>query len=174
MIHSARFFHIILKSTVRPSENVSQLEIKEQIADYLDLLEMKHSWNEAKGRFELVFTERKDEKPASPSAMDDEAQFKYTICIQPTEKWVQVYCDVLPLDDVPAEKRKELFLELLAMNRKYAEVCFDYDQKREVIGTSQEMMVQGFHFDSFRAEFLAVPWAVKRFWTEVAAKFNLK
>ncbi|TFG08464.1 hypothetical protein EU538_07035 [Candidatus Thorarchaeota archaeon] len=149
------------------------MQIKEQITDYLNLLEMKHAWNEKKGRFELVFTERKDEKPASSSA-DDEEQFKYTICIQPTDKWVQVYCDVLPLKEVSPEVRQDLFLDLLAMNRKYAEVCFDFDKKRQVIGTSQEMMVQGFHFDSFRAEFLAVPWAVKRFWTEIAEKYNLK
>jgi hypothetical protein len=150
------------------------LDIKEQIADYLDLLEMKHTWNEERERFELVFTERKDEKPASPSARDDEEQFKYTICIQPTEKWVQVYCDVLPLKEVPIDMRQDMFLDLLTMNRKYAEVCFDYDAKRQIIGTSQEMMVQGFHFDSFRAEFLAVPWAVKKFWTEMADKYGLE
>ncbi len=150
------------------------MDVKEQIADYLDLLEMKHTWNEKKERFELTFTERKDEKPASPSATGDDVQFRYTVCIQPTDKWVQVYCDVIPLKEVPDEVREGLFLDLLAMNRKYAEVCFDYHDEREVIGTSQEMMVQGFHFDSFRAEFLAVPWAVKKFWTEVAAKYGLK
>jgi hypothetical protein len=48
------------------------------------------------------------------------------------------------------------------------------DEARGVIGTSQEMMAQGLNFDEFREEFLAVPWAVKKFWSEVAKKHGLK
>ncbi|MBS3795217.1 MAG: hypothetical protein KGY80_09985 [Candidatus Thorarchaeota archaeon] len=148
--------------------------VKEQIASYLDLLEMKHSWNDEKREFELLFKERKDNIPASPMVTEDEDHFRYKINVVLSEKWVQVYCDVYPLEKIPEQKKSEILLDLLGANRKYAEVCFDYDQEGDIIGTSQEMMVQGLNFDAFREEFLAVPWAVKRFWSEIAKKHNLE
>jgi hypothetical protein len=86
---------------------------------------------------------------------------------------VQIYADVFPISRIPEERQSNVFLDSLRANRKYAEVCFDYDDIKGVIGTSQEMMVQGLNFDTFREEFLAVPWAVKRFWTEIAKKNRL-
>ncbi|TXT55697.1 MAG: hypothetical protein BAJATHORv1_30077 [Candidatus Thorarchaeota archaeon] len=150
------------------------VEIRTQIEDYLELLKLKHTWNEREGIFELVFSERKDELPASPLPEEAEEHFRYTITVKPDEKWIQVFCDVYPLEKIPEAIRREVFLDLLACNRRYAEVCFDFDESREIIGTSQEMMVQGLNFDMFREEFLAVPWAVKKFWTEVASKHSLE
>lgn len=147
------------------------VDIKSQIEDYLDLLNMKHAWNAKEGFFELIFSERKDNRNATP---DDANTFQYTIYVQPGAKWIQIYTEVYPLANIPDKKRDEVLLELLLANRKYAEVCFDYDEERGFIGSSQEMMVQGLNFDGFREEFLAVPWAVKKFWTEIAPRFNLK
>jgi hypothetical protein len=147
------------------------VEIKSQIEDYLDLLGMNHTWNKKKGFFELVFSERKDSKNATP---DDDKTFQYTIYIKPGQKWIQIYTDVYATKDIPEKKREDVFLELLNANRQYAEVCFDFDKDHEFIGSSQEMMVQGLNFDGFREEFLAVPWAVKKFWSEIAPKFNLE
>jgi hypothetical protein len=147
------------------------LIMKSQIEDYLELLNMNHTWDSKKKLFELVFSERKDSKTATP---DDEDAFQYTIYIHPGSKWIQIYADVYPIANIPEEKREDVILELLLANRKYAEVCFDIDKDRKVIGTSQEMMVQGLNFDGFKAEFLAVPWAVKKFWSEIAPKFKLK
>ncbi|MHA1864667.1 MAG: hypothetical protein ACTSWA_12925 [Candidatus Thorarchaeota archaeon] len=146
-------------------------DVKSQIEDYLTLLDMKHTWNAKEGFFELVFRERKDNKTATP---DDSKAFQYTIYIRVGTKWIQIYTEVYPLSKIPDQKRDEVFLELLLANRKYAEVCFDFDKERGFIGSSQEMMVQGLNFDGFREEFLAVPWAVKKFWTEIAPKFGLK
>ncbi len=147
------------------------VDIKSQIEDYLGLLNMKHTWNAKESVFELVFSERKDNKTATP---DDDKTFQYTIYVQPGSKWIQIYTEVYKLANIPDKKRAEVFLELLLANRKYAEVCFDYNKAKGFIGSSQEMMVQGLHFDGFREEFLAVPWAVKKFWTEIAPKFGLK
>ena len=149
-------------------------DTKKQIQDYLDLLKMKYTWNEEVGVFELVFTERKDDMPASPELAEDDMTFRYTVAVRPGERWVQVYCDVYPIDKIPENTREDVLIHLLACNRKYAEVCFDYDENRGVIGTSQEMLVQGLNFDAFRDEFFAVPWAVKKFWTEVAKEHGLK
>ena len=135
---------------------------------------MKYSWNEKEGLFELLFSERKDGKAASPGMSDDVNAFQYTIYIRPGMKWIQIYTDVYPLDRIPEGKKDVVFLALLEANRKYAEVCFDFDKDRAYIGTSQEMMIQGLNFDAFREEFLAVPWAVKTFWTEIASKHGLK
>ena len=146
-------------------------DIKNQIEDYLDLLKMNHTWNSKERLFELVFSERKDTKTATP---DDENTFQYTIYVRPGTKWIQIYTEVYPLRDIPDKKRDDVFLELLLANRKYAEVCFDYDKSKKFIGSSQEMMVKGLNFDGFREEFLAVPWAVKKFWSEIAPKFGLK
>ncbi len=150
------------------------MDIIDQIADYFNLLKFKFTKSAEGDAFHLVFTERKDEQPASPTAPDDEKTFRYTINVTISDKWVQVYCDVYPLDKIPDEQRAGVFLDLLAMNRKYAEVCFDYDAERGIIGTSQEMLVRGLNFDLFRDEFLAVPWAVKRFWVEIASKHGLQ
>ncbi len=150
------------------------VDIQDQLEDYLNLLDLKHYWNEKENVFELVFSERKDEQSASESAEDDALTFKYTIFVRPGIKWVQIYTDVYPLSKIPDEQKPTVFLDLLSSNRKYAEVCFDLDKAREFIGTSQEMMVQGLTFDVFREEFLAVPWAVKKFWTEIAKKHNLE
>ena len=146
------------------------VDIKSQIEDYLNLLNMKHTWNSKEEKFELVFSERKDGKTPTP---DDKEAFQYSIFIQPGTKWIQIYTDIYALSDVPQVKREKVYLELLLANRKYAEVCFDFDLERNSIGSSQEMMVQGLNFDGFREEFLAVPWAVKKFWTEIAPKFGL-
>jgi hypothetical protein len=146
------------------------VDIKSQIEDYLGLLDMQYTWNSKKKFFELVFSERKDSKTATP---DDDSLFHYTITIQLGLKWVQIFADIYPLKSIPEEKREKLFLELLLANRKYAEVCFNYDKDNKFIGTSNEMMVSGLTFDGFRAEFLAIPWAVKKFWTEIAPKFGL-
>lgn len=148
--------------------------VKEQVASYLDLLEMKYSWNDEKREFELLFKERKDNIPASLMVTEDDDHFRYKINVVLSEKWVQVYCDVYPLEKIPEQKKSEILLDLLGANRKYAEVCFDFDQEREIIGTSQEMLLLGLNFDAFREEFLAVPWAVKRFWSEIAKKHNLQ
>ena len=150
------------------------VDVRDQLEDYLNLLDMKHLWNEKESVFELVFVERKDEQTASESVEDDELAFKYTVFVKPGTKWVQVYTDVYPLSEIPEEKRLSVFLDLLSSNRKYAEVCFDFDEARGFIGTSQEMMIQGLTFDVFREEFLAVPWAVKKFWLEVAKKHGLE
>jgi len=150
------------------------VDVRDQLEDYLNLLDMKHFWNEKESVFELIFSERKDEQPASESTEDDVLTFKYTIFVKPGIKWIQVYSDVYPLSKIPDEKKPAVFLDLLGSNRKYAEVCFDFDEARKYIGTSQEMMVQGLTFDAFREEFLAVPWAVKKFWTEIAKKHNLE
>jgi hypothetical protein len=151
------------------------VDIRSQIEDYLELLEMNHFWNEEEGVFELVFNERKDEQSASESTDDDDAlSFKYTLFVKPGEKWIQIFTDVYAVSKIPEEKKQSVYLDLLGSNRKYAEVCFDFDESRGFIGTSQEMMVQGLSFDGFRAEFLAVPWAVKKFWTEIAMKHNLE
>jgi hypothetical protein len=150
------------------------VDIRSQIEDYLDLLDMNHFWNEEEGVFELVFNERKDEQSASESTDDDALSFKYTLFVKPGEKWIQIFTDVYPVSKIPEEKKQFVYLDLLGSNRKYAEVCFDFDESRGFIGTSQEMMVQGLSFDGFRAEFLAVPWAVKKFWTEIAKKHNLE
>jgi hypothetical protein len=151
------------------------MEIKLQIGEYLDLLSMTYAWNDEKGLFELEFTERKDELPATHAPDDDEEKyFRYTIEIKPGEKWIQVYCDIYKLDDIPQTKRDDVFLELLTMNRRYAEVCYDYDDAGGCIGTSQEMQITGLNYDVFREEFLAVPWSVKKFWTELAPKFELE
>lgn len=146
-------------------------DIKSQIEDYLDLLEMKHTWNSKDEQFELVFSERKDGKTAKP---DDKDTFQYTVFIRPGVKWIQIYTDVYSLSDIQQDKREKVFIKLLQANRKYAEVCFDIDESRNFIGSSQEMMVQGLNFDGFREEFLAVPWAVKKFWTEIARELGLK
>ena len=106
-------------------------DTKDQIADYLNLLDMKHAWNSKKKRFELVFSERKDSKTAT---LDDDTAFQYTIYIQPGSKWIQVFTDVYPLDNIPEKKREQVFLELLLANRNYAEVCFDFDKDRKMIG----------------------------------------
>ena len=147
------------------------VDIKSQIEDYLNLLDMSHTWNSKKKHFELVFSERKDSKTATP---DDDSAFQYTIYVNPGSKWIQIFTDIYPLSDIPDSDREQVYLEMLHANRKYAEVCFDIDEDRKFIGTSQEMMVQGLNFDSFKAEFLAVPWAVKKFWIEIAPKFDLK
>lgn len=133
---------------------------------------MKHTWNAKEGFFELVFSERKDKKNATQD--DDANNFQYTIYVKPGTKWIQIYTEVYPLTSIPDKKRDDIFLELLLANRKYAEVCFDFNKAKGFIGSSQEMMVQGLNFDGFRAEFLAVPWAVKKFWAEIAPKFGLK
>ncbi len=146
-------------------------DVKSQIEDYLTLLDMKHTWNAKEGFFELIFSERKDNKTATP---DDSKAFQYTIYIRVGTKWIQIFTEVYPLSKIPDKKRDEVLLELLLANRKYAEVCFDFDKAKGFIGSSQEMMVQGLNFDGFREEFLAVPWAVKKFWTEIAPKFGLK
>ena len=150
------------------------VDIQDQLEDYLNLLDLKHYWNEKENVFELIFSERKDEKSASELAEDDALTFKYTIFVRPGIKWIQVYTDVYPLSKIPDEQKPTVFLDLLSSNRKYAEVCFDLDEARGFIGTSQEMMVQGLTFDVFREEFLAIPWAVKKFWTEIAKKHNLE
>lgn len=147
-------------------------DIKEQISDYLNLLNMVYKWNESEGIFELEFRERRDEKPMSREPRDVES-FTYTISIRPGKKWIQIYADVYPLEKIPSEKRDEVFLDLLRCNREYAEVCFDFDKERGFIGTSQEMMIQGLNFDLFREEFLAVPWTVKKFWSEVTRNHGL-
>ncbi len=149
-------------------------DIIDQIQDYLEILNMKYNWNEKDGVFELLFSERKDTKAASPGMNDEPNSFQYTLYIRPGIKWIQIYTDVFPLDKIPEAKQKAVFLDLLNANRKYAEVCFDFDRERGYIGTSQEMMIQGLNFDAFREEFLAVPWAVKNFWTEIANKHGLK
>jgi hypothetical protein len=150
------------------------VEVRDQIEDYLNLLNMKYHWNEKEGVFELVFSERKDEQTASESTENDDLSFSYTLFVKPGVKWIQIYTDVYPIDKIPEEKKETVFLNLLHSNRKYAEVCFDYDEPRGYIGTSQEMMIQGLNFDGFREEFLAVPWAVKKFWTEIAKKHSLE
>jgi hypothetical protein len=150
------------------------IDIRSQIEDYLDLMNMKHYWNEEEGTFELVFTERKDEQSANATTEDDGESFKYTIFVRPGVKWIQIYTDVYPINKIPEDKKLPVFLDLLGSNRKYAEVCYDHDEARGFIGTSQEMMIQGLNFDGFREEFLAVPWAVKKFWTEIASKHNLE
>ncbi len=147
------------------------VDVKSQIEDYLGLLNMKHTWNAKERVFELVFSERKDNKTATP---DDANTFQYTIYVKPGSKWIQIYTEVYKVASIPDKKRAEVLLELLLANRKYAEVCFDYNKSKGFIGSSQEMMVQGLNFDGFREEFLAVPWAVKKFWTEIAPKFGLK
>jgi hypothetical protein len=146
--------------------------IKEQLQDYMDLLNLVYKWKEKDGVFELEFSERKDEKPATEASHAD--TFQYIITVRPGKQWVRVYCDIYPLDELPKEKQDAVLLDLLRCNRDYAEVCFDYDKNRKMIGSSQEMMVQGLSFDLFRGEFLAVPWAVKKFWSEVAKKHGLK
>jgi len=150
------------------------MEIRSQIESYLEILNMNYFWNDEEGVFELVFSERKDEQSASKSTEDDALSFKYTLFVRPGIKWIQIFTDVYPLSKIPEEKRQVVYLDLLSSNRKYAEVCFDFDETRGFIGTSQEMMVQGLNFDGFRAEFLAVPWAVKKFWTEIANKHALE
>ena len=137
------------------------IDVRTQIEDYLDLLNMSYFWNEEEGVFELVFNERKDEQSASESTEEDALSFKYTLFVKPGLKWIQIYADVYSLNKIPEEKKQSVYFDVLRSNRKYAEVCFDLDEPRGFIGTSQEMMVQGLNFDGFRAEFLAVPWAVK-------------
>ncbi|MFW9963195.1 MAG: hypothetical protein ACFFCX_06515 [Candidatus Sifarchaeia archaeon] len=150
------------------------VDVRNQIEDYLNLLNMKYYWNEEKGFFELVFIERKNEQLVSESTEDDSLSFKYTVFIKPGLKWIQIYSDVYPLDKISPEKKQTVILDLLHCNRKYAEVCFDLDKSRGIIGTSQELMIRGLNFDLFREEFLAVPWTVKKFWTEIAAKHGLE
>jgi hypothetical protein len=150
------------------------VDVRRQIEEYLDLLDMKYTWDEKENTFKLMFSERKDAKTYSPDEKDDGLSFSYTISISPGERWIQIYTDVIPITKIPEEKRGNVLLDLLRANRKYAEVCFDFDERRGVIGTSQEMMAQGLNFDTFREEFLAVPWAVKRFWTEIAKKHKLE
>ena len=150
------------------------VEVRDQLEDYLNLLDMNHYWNDKDNVFELVFCESKDEQTASEDSENNELTFKYTIFVKPGTKWVQIYTDVYPLSKIPEEKKPAVYLDLLGSNRKYAEVCFDFDEARGFIGTSQEMMVQGLTFDGFREEFLAVPWAVKQFWTEIAQKHGLE
>lgn len=150
------------------------MDVRSQVEEYLDLLEMNYLWNEEESVFELIFSERKDEKSASESAEDDALSFRYTLFVKPGVKWIQISTDIYPIDKIPEEKKQSVYLDLLSSNRKYAEVCFDYDAARGFIGTSQEMMIQGLNFDGFRAEFLAVPWAVKKFWTEIANKHGLE
>lgn len=150
------------------------IDIKEQIEDYLSLLNMKHTWNEKEGLFELVFSERKDAKDASLGKSEDDKTFQYVLYIRPGLKWIQIYTDIYPLAKIPKNKHKDVFLDLLKAHRKYAEVCFDIDSERGFIGSSQEMMIRGLNFDIFQEEFLAVPWAVKNFWTDIAPKHGLK
>ncbi|UCE11053.1 MAG: hypothetical protein JSW61_03725 [Candidatus Thorarchaeota archaeon] len=132
-----------------------------QIAEYLELLKLSYKWHKAEDMFHLAFSE-------------DQGKVEYTIRINITDKWVQVFTDIYEVDKIPVEKRAAVFQDLLAANRKYAEVCFDYNETKRRIGTSQEQMKQGLTFDTFRAEFLAVPWAVKKFWSEIATKYDLK
>ncbi len=148
------------------------VDVRGQIEDYLNLLGMKHTWDEESGVFELLFTETKNGSPDAPGSAGD--AFRYTIYIRPTAKWIQIFTDVYPLKEIPEDKRADVYLDLLAANRRYAEVCFDFEESRGYIGSSQEMMVQGLNFDGFREEFLAVPWAVKQFWTEIAKKHGLE
>jgi hypothetical protein len=99
---------------------------------------------------------------------------EYTIRISVSTNWVQVHTDIYEFDKIPDEKKGAVMLDLLAANRKYAEVCFDFNESSRCIGTSQEQMKRALSFDSFRAEFLAVPYAVRKFWSEIAKKHNLE
>ena len=94
------------------------VDVIRQIEDYLDLLGMKYSWDDKEGIFELLFSERKDSKTYAPNLEEDGLSFKYTIYIRPGERWVQVYTDIISLDRIPAEKRDDVFLDLLRANRR--------------------------------------------------------
>jgi hypothetical protein len=149
------------------------VDIRAQIEQYLELMKIKYMWNARDNCYELAFAERRDGLPASSYPTKDPGQFKYTIKVKPGEKWIQISTDIYPIDRVPQEKLVQLLIDLLSSNRKMAEVCFDLDEERGMIGNSQEMMTQGLNFDLFREEFLVVPWTVKRFWTEIAKKHGL-
>ncbi len=149
-------------------------DVKKQIADYMEFMRLRFGWNEQTGCFELPFTERKDVQPMTTSASQQAPVFKYVIYVRPTDKWVEIYTDVYPLARVPPDKQMPFLLDLLAANRKYAEVCFDFDERRGMIGTSQEILTHGLNFDLFRDEFGAVPWAVKKFWSDIAPKYGLE
>lgn len=148
-------------------------DVKAQIAGYLELLKMKYLWNEKESSFELIFTERKDGRPIAASAGDTKSQFNYTVKVKISEKWVQVSSNIIPIDAIPEEKRLSLLTELMSSNRKFPEVCYDIDEPRRMIGTSQETLLEGLNFDTFRAEFLAVPWSVRNFWADSAKRYGL-
>ena len=78
------------------------VDIKSQIEDYLGLLNMKHTWNAKESVFELVFSERKDNKTATP---DDANTFQYTIYVKPGSKWIQIYTEVYKVASIPDKKR---------------------------------------------------------------------
>ncbi|MHA1771996.1 MAG: hypothetical protein ACTSYL_03910 [Candidatus Thorarchaeota archaeon] len=150
------------------------VDVKTQVEEYLYLLNLKFQWNEEAGVFELIFTERKDGQPVTDESAEDDTHFRYAVYVRPGQRWVQVYADVYPLDKIPEDKMQAVLLDLLGANRRYAEVCFDFEKERGYIGTSQEMLSQGLNFDGFREEFIAVPWAVKKFWSEIAKAHDLK
>ncbi len=155
-------------------ESLTMTDLKKQIAEYLELMRLRYGWNEQTGCFELPFTERKDALPMTTTiSPQDKSVFRYTVMIRPTDKWVEIYTDICPLASIPVEKQVPFLLDLLAANRKYAEVCFDYDERRGTIGTSQEILSSSLNFDIFRNEFGAIPWAVKKFWSEIASKYGL-
>ncbi|MHA1960053.1 MAG: hypothetical protein ACW99U_07470 [Candidatus Thorarchaeota archaeon] len=145
-----------------------------QIAEYLDLLNFSYKWNEAEGTFHLVFAEKIDGKDPDSGRKDEKGKVEYTIRISVSSNWVQVHTDIYEIDKIPDEKKSEVMLDLLAANRKYAEVCFDFNETSRCIGTSQEQSKRALSFDTFKAEFLAVPWAVRKFWSDIAKKHNLE
>ncbi|MEM2143017.1 MAG: hypothetical protein QXQ81_07170 [Candidatus Thorarchaeota archaeon] len=148
-------------------------QIRSQIEQYFKIMRLKYTWKPDAQCYELAFTERKDGLPVSQTTTSDPQQFNYMVRVKIGDAWIQIFADLCPIDRVPRDRLQELLIDLMRCNREIPEVCFDYNVATSNIGTSQETMVQGLNFDVFRAEFYAVPWAVRYFWSHIAGKYGL-
>lgn len=105
-----------------------------------------------------------------PYRIDDH---KHLVTIRLSGNWIIISVGILPSDDVPDEKKLDLYKALLMANHDLPEFSFDID-KFGNIGYSQDIFIPALTFDVFAEEFLSIPVAIKYFWEKILPTIGRK
>ncbi len=103
-----------------------------------------------------------------PIAVRDEGGnlHKHEIIITVENTWIVSRTRVISIPKIPADVRERLYKILLRANADMPECNFGIDKDDNIVLT-QSILITALHFEGFAEEFLAIPAALKYFWSGI-------
>ncbi len=86
--------------------------------------------------------------------------------------WVWMKAQIVSLSDVPEEKRCDLLRDLLRAHSELNEVRYELSSS-EVVGTTQEIPLEGLNLDNFRSEFTALIFGIEYFMDNLVDRYGI-
>ncbi|MHA2224877.1 MAG: hypothetical protein ACXAC8_06720 [Candidatus Hodarchaeales archaeon] len=97
---------------------------------------------------------------------------RFAVIVTSLENWIRIAALIIRAEEIPKEKKGEIFADLLRTNWELNEVTYSIDPKGAIF--SENVVLVDSNFENFKSEFSAVVFGVTHFVRNIGPKYGLE